>query len=66
MSATGSTPQPRPYRVGGVRVSDLLASCAAADVISRPPRDPEPAPERARDVHGARDARKAEERGEAA
>ncbi len=65
MSATGSTPQPGPYRVGGVRVSDLLASCAAADVISRPPRDPEPAPERAH-VHGTRDARKAEERGEAA
>ncbi|MFF7971656.1 hypothetical protein [Streptomyces sp. NPDC007905] len=27
----------------GLSMRDLLASCAAADVISTPPRDPEPA-----------------------
>ncbi|MFD0316772.1 hypothetical protein [Streptomyces flavalbus] len=26
----------------GVSMRDLLASCAAADLVSRPPRDPEP------------------------
>ncbi|MBC7272171.1 MULTISPECIES: hypothetical protein [Streptomyces] len=26
----------------GVSMRDLLASCAAADLISRPPREPEP------------------------
>ncbi|MFE6287576.1 hypothetical protein [Streptomyces sp. NPDC057877] len=28
--------------VHGVSMRDLLASCAAADAVSRPPRDPEP------------------------
>ncbi|MEU6479621.1 hypothetical protein ABZ858_22515 [Streptomyces sp. NPDC047017] len=35
--------QPRPYATAGVRMSDLLASCAAAEAVSRPPRAPEPA-----------------------
>ncbi|MFB7457153.1 hypothetical protein [Streptomyces sp. NPDC056188] len=35
--------RPRPYAVGGVSMRDLLASCAAADAVSRPPRAPEPA-----------------------
>ncbi|MEU7379231.1 hypothetical protein AB0A91_04280 [Streptomyces sp. NPDC042207] len=35
--------RPRPYAVGGVSMRDLLASCAAADAVSRPPRVPEPA-----------------------
>ncbi|MFF4762694.1 hypothetical protein [Streptomyces sp. NPDC001292] len=38
-----SKPKPRPYTVGGVSMRDLLASCAAADAVSRPPRAPEPA-----------------------
>ncbi|MEU9998297.1 hypothetical protein [Streptomyces sp. NPDC050848] len=29
----------------GTSMSDLLASCAAAEAVSRPPRTPEPAPE---------------------
>ncbi|NEA46628.1 hypothetical protein [Streptomyces sp. SID10815] len=33
----------RPYPAPGVRMSDLLASCAAAAAVSRPPRAPEPA-----------------------
>ncbi|MFE4411602.1 hypothetical protein [Streptomyces sp. NPDC056821] len=36
-------PKPRPYAVSGVSMRDLLASCAAADAVSRPPRAPEPA-----------------------
>ncbi|MEU3347375.1 hypothetical protein ABZ723_20760 [Streptomyces sp. NPDC006700] len=35
-------PGPRPYTVGGVSMHDLLASCAAAEAVSRPPRAPEP------------------------
>jgi hypothetical protein len=31
----------QPYAVGGVSMSALLASCAAARVISTPPRMPE-------------------------
>ncbi|MCT9081677.1 hypothetical protein [Streptomyces fulvoviolaceus] len=43
MSATESTPQPRPYAVAaGVSMRDLLASCAAAKAISTPPRLPDP------------------------
>ncbi|WP_210591571.1 hypothetical protein [Streptomyces sp. GESEQ-35] len=30
------------YAVGGVSMQDLLASCAAANAISTPPRAPEP------------------------
>nr|WP_141366352.1 hypothetical protein [Streptomyces sp. 6-11-2] len=38
-----TNPKPRPYAVGGVSMRDLLAACAAADAVSRPPRAPEPA-----------------------
>lgn len=44
MSATEN--QPRPYAVAGVSMRDLLASCAAAAVVSRPPCPPEPADSR--------------------
>ncbi|GGN23949.1 hypothetical protein GCM10011578_056750 [Streptomyces fuscichromogenes] len=33
----------RPVTVVGVSMRELLASCAAADAVSRPPRAPEPA-----------------------
>ncbi|MFI9602957.1 hypothetical protein ACWEQ7_31640 [Streptomyces sp. NPDC004069] len=36
-------PKPRPYPAGGVSMRDLLASCAAADAVSLPPRAPDPA-----------------------
>ncbi|MEV5848880.1 hypothetical protein ACGF3G_19840 [Streptomyces sp. NPDC048179] len=32
----------RPVAVAGVSMRELLASCAAADAVSRPPRAPEP------------------------
>lgn len=36
----------RPYvPAAGVSMRDLLASCAAAEAVSRPPRAPEPLPE---------------------
>ncbi|MCK1818229.1 hypothetical protein MTQ10_01080 [Streptomyces sp. XM83C] len=36
-------PQPhRPYALTGVSMRDLLASCAAADAVSLPPRTPDP------------------------
>ncbi|MEU3841593.1 hypothetical protein AB0E88_16370 [Streptomyces sp. NPDC028635] len=44
-------PQPRPAVRPGLSMRDLLASCAAAAELSRPPRDPEPAvpaPERSK------------------
>ncbi|GGJ19670.1 hypothetical protein [Streptomyces brasiliensis] len=43
--------QPRPHPAPAVSMRDLLASCAAADVISKPPRDPEPKAPRS-DHHG--------------
>ena len=43
MSATENRPQPQPYAiVGGVSMRDLLASCAAAEAVSTPPRVPDP------------------------
>ncbi|MDF3301123.1 hypothetical protein [Streptomyces tropicalis] len=51
MPAAGSTPLPRPPGAAGLRVSDLLASCAAAELISRPPHVPEPADARTADEH---------------
>jgi len=42
MPATG--PSPRPHRAAGVCMSELLASCAAAAAVSRPPRAPDPVP----------------------
>ncbi|GAA0906384.1 hypothetical protein [Streptomyces thermoalcalitolerans] len=43
--------QPQPYTVGGVSMRDLLASCAAADAVSRPPHAPEPADSRTAKEH---------------
>ncbi|MFF4748536.1 hypothetical protein ACWD5R_01470 [Streptomyces sp. NPDC002514] len=34
-------PQPQPRGIAGVSMRELLAACAAADVISTPPRAPE-------------------------
>jgi hypothetical protein len=42
MTAPRPTEQPRPAVLTGMSMRDLLASCAAADAVSRPPRDPEP------------------------
>jgi hypothetical protein len=44
MSATEpqAKAQPRSFVLAGVSMRDLLASCAAADAVSRPPRAPEP------------------------
>ncbi|MFB9461594.1 hypothetical protein [Streptomyces cinereospinus] len=42
MSTTDRTPQPRPVAPAGVSMRDLLASCAAANAVSTPPRAPEP------------------------
>ncbi|MFF7545832.1 hypothetical protein ACFZCU_19715 [Streptomyces canus] len=43
MSATEKRPRPQPYAlVGGVSMRDLLASCAAAEAVSTPPRMPDP------------------------
>ncbi|RZU17101.1 hypothetical protein [Streptomyces sp. BK239] len=43
MPATESQAQPlRPFTLAGVSMRELLASCTAADVVSRPPRAPEP------------------------
>ncbi|MFI0511448.1 hypothetical protein RKD19_003395 [Streptomyces canus] len=48
MSATENRPQPQPYTlVGGVSMRDLLASCAAAEAVSTPPRVPDPGTARA-------------------
>ncbi|MGX4690357.1 hypothetical protein [Streptomyces sp. JNUCC 63] len=44
-------PEPRPYAAGGVSMRDLLASCAAAEAVSRPPRAPEPAAPRTVEEH---------------
>jgi hypothetical protein len=43
--------EPRPCAVGGVSMRDLLASCAAAEAVSRPPRAPEPADPRTVEEH---------------
>ncbi|MFE2099066.1 MULTISPECIES: hypothetical protein [unclassified Streptomyces] len=43
MPASRPTAQPaEPVAVSAVSMRDLLASCAAADAVSRPPRRPEP------------------------
>lgn len=43
MSATENRPRPQPYAiVAGVTMRDLLASCAAAEAVSTPPRVPDP------------------------
>ncbi|MEU5280547.1 hypothetical protein AB0G87_29525 [Streptomyces asoensis] len=33
---------PRPHPLAGVSMRDLLASCAAAEAVSTPPRLPDP------------------------
>ncbi|MEW2050362.1 hypothetical protein OHS71_16810 [Streptomyces sp. NBC_00377] len=35
--------EPRPFPPAGVSMRDLLASCAAAEAVSTPPRLPDPA-----------------------
>jgi hypothetical protein len=40
-----SQSQSRPSVPAAVSMRELLASCAAAEAVSRPPRAPEPAPE---------------------
>ncbi|MGW0999314.1 hypothetical protein [Streptomyces sp. NPDC002520] len=42
MPASRPTEQPSRPPLAGVSMRDLLASCAAADAVSRPPREPEP------------------------
>ncbi|MFJ1734925.1 hypothetical protein [Streptomyces sp. NPDC088254] len=54
MPATESQAQPpRPFTLAGVSMRELLASCAAAEAVSRPPRVPEPeaAPRQRRTEH---------------
>ncbi|MEU2281271.1 hypothetical protein ABZ614_04720 [Streptomyces sp. NPDC013178] len=41
MPATEPKAQPKPFALAGVSMHDLLASCAAAAAVSRPPREPE-------------------------
>jgi hypothetical protein len=44
MSATEPKSRPpRPFTLAGVSMRDLLASCAAAEAVSTPPRPPDPA-----------------------
>ncbi|MEU1198571.1 hypothetical protein ABZ446_20325 [Streptomyces sp. NPDC005813] len=45
MSASERDVPAEPRVVAGVSMRDLLASCAAAEAVSRPPREPEPLPE---------------------
>jgi hypothetical protein len=48
MSATQNRSQPQPYAIAdGVSMRDLLASCAAAEAVSTPPRLPDPGTPRA-------------------
>ncbi|MFF4489827.1 hypothetical protein ACFY0F_25565 [Streptomyces sp. NPDC001544] len=54
MPASQSKVPWRPPVPAGVSMRDLLASCAAAAVISRPPAEPEP--ERMEPVRRHRDA----------
>ncbi|MGW2641316.1 hypothetical protein [Streptomyces sp. NPDC001348] len=54
MSASQPTVPWRPSEPAEVSMRDLLASCAAAAVISRPPREPEP--KRVEPVQRHRDA----------
>ena len=50
---------PQPYGIAGMSVHDLLASCAAAEAVSRPPRAPEscaPEPQTPRTAEKHREA----------
>ncbi|MFD5267149.1 hypothetical protein [Streptomyces sp. NPDC058335] len=42
MPATEPKAPRRPSALAGVSMRDLLASCAAAEAVSRPPREPDP------------------------
>ncbi|MFI6487612.1 hypothetical protein [Streptomyces sp. NPDC050564] len=42
MSASERDVPAQPCVVAGVSMRDLLASCAAAEAVSRPPREPAP------------------------
>ncbi|MEV0177821.1 hypothetical protein AB0I54_00745 [Streptomyces sp. NPDC050625] len=54
MSASQPGAQPPPHPPAGVSMRDLLASCVAADAVSKPPREPEPhAPKPAREERAA-------------
>lgn len=59
MSATEPKTQPRPFALAGVSMRDLLASCAAADAVSRPPRAPEPREQATAREQAAREHREA-------
>ena len=57
MPASRPTVQPaEPLVATGGSMRDLLASCAAADAISRPPREPEPEQQRTERERGHRRA----------
>ncbi|MGN9759274.1 hypothetical protein [Streptomyces sp. SD31] len=56
MSASENKVQQRPQVVAGVSMRDLLAAGAAANVISTPPRVPEPEGARAPADQGHRKA----------
>lgn len=56
MSASENKVQQRPQVVAGVSMRDLLAAGAAANVISTPPRVPEPEADRGPGDHGRREA----------
>lgn len=56
MSASENKVQQRPHVVAGVSMRDLLAAGAAANVISTPPRVPEPEAPRPAAGHGHREA----------
>ncbi|MCL8016708.1 hypothetical protein [Streptomyces sp. AS02] len=57
MSASENKVQQRPHVVAGVSMRDLLAAGAAANLISTPPRVPEPAANRPSAEHGHREER---------
>ncbi|WP_225836022.1 hypothetical protein [Streptomyces sp. NK08204] len=51
MTVPRPTAQARPAVLTGVSMRDLLASCAAADAVSRPPREPDPQAPRPGQAH---------------
>ncbi|MFJ4689778.1 hypothetical protein [Streptomyces sp. NPDC088766] len=61
MPATEPEAPRRPSALAGVSMRDLLASCAAAEAVSRPPREPgpEPAHPEERPAHAAKPHREA-------
>ncbi|MFH9860507.1 hypothetical protein [Streptomyces sp. NPDC017202] len=59
MPATEPQAPRRPSALAGVSMRDLLASCAAAEAVSRPPRGPEPAHPGKRPAHDGKRHREA-------